>query len=67
MALTQARGRIPPQDGFDFIYNRLLELERRVKELETKAYVSIPKYDWENPPDDPFQGQIALFINTPGS
>src|SRR5215831_10621062 len=63
--MTISNRRIPPNMPDDWLYRRIQELERRVNQLETSNSPTIPTYDWDNPPDDPVEGQVALFINTP--
>jgi hypothetical protein len=65
--MTISKGRIPAKSGSDWYYKRIEELERRVKQLENEAQVTVPTYDWNYPPQDPVEGQVAMFINAPDS
>jgi len=63
--MTTTNQRTPPQRPDDWTYRRIQELERRVNQLENLNNPTIPTYDWNHPPDDPIEGQVALFVNAP--
>lgn len=57
----------PTQDPFETLYQRIASLERKITKLERNAIPTVPIYDWDHPPDDPVEGQHAIFINAPAS
>ena len=55
----------PTDNVFETLYQKIKMLEDRIKELEENPVPTIPIYDWDFPPDDPVEGQHAIFINAP--
>lgn len=59
--------RIPfGSDPFSILHRRLDDAFSQINRINNNSYPIIPTYDWENPPQDAIEGQIALFNNAPG-
>lgn len=51
------------KDALDVLEERILNLERRVQQLENQKTPTIPTYDNTNLPTNSIEGQIAIIEN----
>lgn len=63
--MANSNRRAPARTGDDWLYKRIEELERKVEQIDNRAYPTVPIYDYDALPDDPIEGQIAVIANAP--
>jgi hypothetical protein len=65
--MTTSDRRTPPLNPDDWLYRRIEALERRLDDVENRAYPTLPLYDADNFPADPVEQQIVIAHGQPSS